>query len=75
MFPDLYCPRKRGYVVDLDTWKVYGAGDSKIPTFLDHDGQKILRQTADDGVEARVGYYGAQGCNAPIFNAVIKFEA
>ena len=74
VFPDLFCPRQRGYVVDLDTWKVYGAGDSKIPTFLDHDGMKILRQTADDGVEARVGYYGAQGCNAPIQNAVIKFE-
>lgn len=74
VFPDLYCPRQRGYVLDMDSWTVYGAGDAKIPTFLDHDGNKILRQTADDGVEARVGYYASMGTNAPINNAVIKFE-
>lgn len=74
VFPDLYCPRQRSFVIDMDSWVLYGAGDATFPTFLDHDGMKVLRQTADDGVEARVGYYGAQGTNAPIHNAVIKHE-
>lgn len=74
VFSDRYCPAKRAYILDMDTWQVYGAGTSAIPDFLDHDGNKILRQTADDGVEARVGYYANMGTNAPINNVVIQFE-
>jgi hypothetical protein len=74
VFSDRYCPVKRGYVLEMDSWQVYGAGTSTIPDFLDHDGNKILRQTSDDGVEARVGYYANQGTNAPINNVVIQFE-
>lgn len=74
VFSDRYCPVKRAYLLDMDTWQVYGAGSSTIPDFLDHDGNKILRQTADDGVEARVGYYANMGTNAPCNNVVVKFE-
>ena len=75
VFSDRYCPVKRSYVLEMDSWGVYGAGTSKIPDFIMADGNKILRQTSDDGVECRVGYYDAQGCNAPINNVVIKHEA
>ena len=74
VYPDPFCPRKRAFVVEMDSWTVWGAGNQKIPDFLTWDGNKILRQTADDGVECRVGYYAASGTNAPIHNVVIKFE-
>lgn len=74
VYSDRYCPVKRSYVLEWDSWGVYGAGTSKIPDFISHDGNKILRQTADDGIECRVGYYDAQGCNAPINNVVIRHE-
>lgn len=75
VFSDAYCPRKRAFVVDMDTLGFYGVGVSTVPSFLEHDGNKILRTTDDDGVECRVGYYGNIGCNAPIKNSVIKLEA
>lgn len=74
VYSDRYCPRKRSFLLEMDSWTVYGAGSSKIPDFITVDGNKILRQTADDGVETRVGYYGAQGCNAPVHNVVIQHE-
>lgn len=74
VFPDPYCPRKRSYVVNMDSWTVYSVGTATMPDFIMDDGNKILRQTDDDGVECRVGYYGAQGTNAPVQNVVIKHE-
>ena len=73
VWPDLYCPRDNAFVLDLSSWTTYIAGASTLPNFLTQDGNKILRQAADDGVECRVGYYAATGCDAPIHNAVIKF--
>jgi hypothetical protein len=73
-FSDRYCPRQRSYVVEMESWIVYGAGTSKIPDFLTQDGNKILRLTDDDGVECRVGAYDAQGCNAPCHNVVVQHE-
>jgi hypothetical protein len=75
VFPDPYCPRKRSYVVNMDSWTVYSVGTATMPDFIMDDGNKILRQTDDDGVECRVGYYGAQGTNAPVQNVVIKHES
>src|SRR6185369_15302685 len=66
VFSDTYCPRKRAYVIDMDSIGFYGVGSASVPRFLGHDGNKILRQTDDDGVECRTGYYGNIGCNAPI---------
>lgn len=74
VFPDPYCPRKRSYVLNMDSWTVYSVGTATMPDWIMDDGNKILRQTDDDGVEARVGYYGAQGTNAPVQNVVIKHE-
>lgn len=76
IFSDPYCPVRRGYIIDPATFKFYGVGSAEVPRFLNHDkAGNILRLATDDGVEARTGYYGTTGCNAPIKNAVIVFEA
>src|SRR6185312_2742583 len=72
IFPDLYCQSQFSWMLQMDTLRMYGAGTTKIPDFITADGNKILRQSADDGIECRVGYYGAFGCNAPVKNAVIQ---
>lgn len=74
VYPDLYCQRQFGWMLEMDSLQVYGAGTSKIPDFITADGNKILRQAADDGIECRVGYYGTHGCDAPIHNTTIQFE-
>lgn len=76
VYADPYCPVRRGYIIDPNTFKYYGAGSAEVPRFLNHDKVgNILRDDADDGVQARMGYYGTTGCNAPIKNVVITFEA
>lgn len=74
IYPDLYCQRQFGWMLEMESLQVYGAGTSKIPDFITADGNKILRQAADDGIECRVGYYGAAGCDAPVHNTTIQFE-
>lgn len=75
VFSDLYCPRDAAWLLEMDSWSIYGAGTSKLPDFITADGNKILRQTADDGVECRVGAYDSMGTNAPCHNVVMKFTA
>lgn len=75
VFSDRYCPRDMAPVLEMDSWTVYGAGTSRLPDFITADGNKILRQTADDGVECRVGAYDSMGTNAPCHNVVGKFTA
>lgn len=72
-FSDPFCPVARAYVIEMESWQLYGAGSAQFPRFLMHDGNKILRQASDDGVECRAGYYGTLGCDAPCHNAVINF--
>lgn len=70
VFPDLYCPKNRLYMLEMTSLKTYGAGSSKIPDILRQDGNRILRMTDEDAIEARCGYYAAVGCNAPSHNGV-----
>ena len=72
VMPDRYCPVQRSYLLDMSTWKYYGAGSAEVPRFLNADGVgEILRMTAEDSVESRVGYYGTIGCNSPVTNVVV----
>lgn len=75
VFSDRYCPRDMAPVLEMDSWTVYGAGTSRLPDFITADGNKILRQTADDGVECRVGAYDSMGTNAPCHNVTLQFTA
>lgn len=66
VIPDQNCPANRVFGVSLDMWKLYSLGAAV--RVIDTDGLQMLRQTADDGVEVRYGFYGNIGCRAPIHN-------
>jgi len=68
--PDQNCPSSRAFMLQLDCWKLYSLG--KCPKILDSDGLKMLRESAADAVEVRVGYYAQLGCKAPGYNANIN---
>ena len=66
IYADHNCPINVGYLLQLDTWafKTLGAA----PRILDFDGLKGVRESNNDGVEYRWGYYGNLICKAPGFN-------
>ena len=66
---DHNCPVGVCYMLQLDTWQFKSLGSA--PRLLDFDGLKGLRQSNEDGVEYRWGYYGNLLCTAPGFNARI----
>lgn len=67
---DQYCPRGVAYALTMKTWKLRSL---KQPVrILDLDGNKVLRVTNDDAVEARIGGYRQLACNAPGWNMRIK---
>lgn len=68
---DQNCPGDVAYMLQLDMWKLYSLG--KAPKILNSDGLQLLRESAADAVEVRVGYYAQLGCRAPGYNARIGF--
>ena len=66
VFADHNCPINVGYLLQMDTWKLKSLGPA--PRLLDFDGLKGIRQSNEDGVEYRWGYYGNLLCTAPGFN-------
>ena len=67
---DQYCPRGVAYALTSKTWVLRSL---KEPVrILDLDGNKVLRVTNDDAVEARIGGYRQLACNAPGWNMRIK---
>lgn len=67
--PDVNCPNRYGFMLDMSTWKLYSLG--KVPRVLDTDGLQMLRQASADGVEVRYGGYLQLGCRAPGYNTLI----
>lgn len=65
---DQNCPGGLGFMLQMNTWKLYSLG--KAPMILDSDGLKMLRESSADAVEVRVGYYAQLGCRAPGFSGV-----
>lgn len=69
---DQYCPRNVAYALTSKTWMLRSL---KQPVrILDLDGNKVLRVTNDDAVEARIGGYRQLACNAPGWNMRIKLK-
>jgi hypothetical protein len=67
---DPFCPINYCYGLTMSSWTLFSL---KEPVrILDLDGNKILRETAADAVELRVGGYFQLGCTAPGHNVVIK---
>lgn len=67
---DHNCPDNRIHGVNFDYMKFYSLG--KAVRVLDTDGLQMLRQSSDDGVECRYGFYGNLGCRAPGSNVTIQ---
>jgi hypothetical protein len=64
---DRSCPVQRGFLLKMNTWKVYSIGE--VPKILRYgDSKDMLRVYNADAAEARVGYYANMGCNAPGWN-------
>lgn len=69
---DVDCPYGVAYMLDIETWKLVGPQE---PGWLMWDGKEMLRQSAADGVEGRMGCYWQMGCNAPGKNVRIDLSA
>ncbi len=69
---DRDCPEANMYMLDLSTWGIYSVTGKPI-MFLDQDGNKMLRESASDALEVRIGGFGQMGCNSPGSNAVLTF--
>lgn len=67
---DRFCPTDVGFMLQLDTWKLYSLGE--CPQILQQDGNMVLRDATTDSAEVRVGYYAQLGCSAPGWNCRIK---
>jgi len=68
---DQDCPADKGYMLQLNTWKLHSLG--KAPTIQNLDGLKMLRNSDSDSVEIRMAYYAQLACRAPGYNAAITW--
>ena len=67
--PDKDCPGGTAYLLQLNNWNLMSIGPAVQLTEL--DGNRVLRQSSDDGIEVRVHSYAQLGCDAPGHNCVI----
>jgi hypothetical protein len=72
---DRNCPAKKGFLVELSTFKLRSLG--KAPHILTYgkEGLEGIRVGSADALEVRVGLYGNLICNAPAWNSQITFSA
>lgn len=64
VFSDHNCPYSTAHMINLENFSLETLG--KHVRVIDTDGLQMLRISNSDGVEARYGYYGNMGCNAPL---------
>ena len=64
--PDQNCQPNVAWMLQMDTWSLNTLGEA--PMFLDLDNNRMLRESAADAYEVRLGYYGNVACNAPGYN-------
>ena len=67
--PDKDCPGGTAYMLQMDTMSLMSIGSCVQLTEL--DGNRVLRQSADDGIEVRVHSYSQLACTAPGKNCVV----
>lgn len=66
IFADPNCPRGKFWLLQHDTWSAKSV--KSIPHFVDEDGQKMLRQTTNDGFEWRMRALWQLACDGPGYN-------
>ena len=64
------CQATKGWMLQKSTWTLATLGTPV--KFLMEDGNRILRQSAADGYEVRMGFRGQLCCKAPIWNVHIN---
>tara|TARA_R110002049_G_scaffold266981_3_gene443243 strand:+ start:676 stop:1893 length:1218 start_codon:yes stop_codon:yes gene_type:complete len=67
--PDKDCPGGTAYMLQMNNWSLMSIGSCVQLTEL--DGNRVLRQSADDGIEVRVHSYSQLACTAPGHNCVV----
>lgn len=67
---DQNCPANRIFGVQMDTWRHNSLGAAV--RVIDTDGLQMLRQSSQDGVEVRYGYYSNLSCSGPGYNINIQ---
>jgi len=67
--PDKDCPGGTAYMLQMNTLSLMSIGSCVQLTEL--DGNRVLRQSADDGIEVRVHSYSQLACTAPGKNCVV----
>lgn len=73
-FSDRNCQAQKGYMLQLDTWKLFSIGE--IPKILKYEDRvEMLRVYNQDAAEARIAYYGNLACNAPGWNGQISLSS
>ena len=70
VIPDQNCQPDVAWMLQMDTWSLNTLGEA--PMFLDLDNDRMLRESAADAYEVRLGYYGNVACNAPGYNCRVK---
>ncbi len=70
VIPDQNCQPDVAWMLQMDTWSLNTLGEA--PMFLDLDNNRMLRESAADAYEVRLGYYGNVACNAPGYNCRVK---
>ena len=70
---DRYLPPGNAWMLQMNTWK-FGSVD-QAPRIIQHDGNRLLRQSAADGVEFRAVYRGQLWCDAPGWNGYTSLPA
>ncbi len=71
VMPDRDCPESLQYMLDLDACAFYSLGEPVM--ILDQDGNKMLRDSAADSVEVRIGGFGQLGISSPGSCAVLVY--
>lgn len=61
-----FCPRKKAFLVTVDSWKIRGCGP--VPHLQNYDKNDFLRVATDDAVEARFVSYVNEKCTLPVGN-------
>lgn len=69
VIPDRNALNSYAFMLEMSNWKLASLGPAV--RVLNIDGNQMLRQASEDGVEVRYGFYGNLHCNAPGHNAII----
>jgi hypothetical protein len=72
VYADPDCPDNRGYLLNMDTWRMKHLGE--MPHIVVDDGIRALRRSGSDSIEVRVRQYYQPVCYAPGENGVFSCQ-